>query len=409
MRSRLIVLVLVLSMAVALGFSENSLSSSAVGGNALTAVTAGNNAFAFDLYSVLAKERGRGNLFFSPYSISVALAMTYAGARGETARQMAKTLHFDLAGDKLHPGFAEQMKWFNASGKSYQLAVANALWGQAGTEFNPDFLKITKKYYDSGFKEVDYIHQTEQSRQTINRWVEARTNNKIVELIKPKVIDALTRLVLTNAIYFKGRWESRFQERETREAPFYPAALETVKVPLMRQFGKFKYAEADNWQLLEAPYKGGEIVMDIILPKPNSDINKLGAALRPETVDAWLAGLSARQVEVFLPKFKVEQDLSLGEYLKGLGMTDAFDENRANFSGISKTFLYITKVIHKAFVEVNEEGTEAAAATAVIVGIKSVSAKQPPIFKADHPFFFLIRDLRSGSILFMGRMNNPNS
>ena len=272
---------------------------------AIDAIVAGNNCFAFDLYSAIANEKG--NLFFSPYSISSALAMTYAGARGETAKQMGKTFHFDLATTQLNSGFSELMKRFNASGKSYQLSVANALWGQQGTEFYPEFTRIVKNYYDAGFDEVDYINHTKQARMTINNWVEKKTKHKIMELIKPKVLDNLTRLVLTNAIYFKGRWKLQFKPENTKEATFYTATNEKPKVPLMYQVGKFKYVETDQLQILELPYSGGEIAMDILLPKPQSDLTKLESNLHSVNFESWLDKMSMKQVDVFLPRFKLEK------------------------------------------------------------------------------------------------------
>jgi len=405
MNQRFMIAAIVLVLALVLGFSGVLWSSGVTNRNDLTVVVKGNNVFAFDLYAAIAQEKG--NLFLSPLSVSAALAMTYAGARGETAQQMAKALHFDLAAAKLNPGFSELLKKFNTGGKSYQLAVADALWGQEGTEFYPEFTAISKKYYDAGFKEVDYINKTEQARQTINYWVEARTNHKIVELIKPKILNTLTRLVLTNAIYFKGRWELRFKPERTKLAPFYASAAEKTNAPLMDQFGKFKYAETDGLQILELPYRGGAVAMDILLPKPQSDLAKLESNLQTVNFQSWLNKMSPRKVEVFLPRFKLEKGLSLRNYLQVLGMKDAFNENAADFSGMSKTFLYITQVIHKAFVEVNEEGTEAAAATAVIMVAKSAPIDEPVVFRADHPFCFLIRDIQSGSILFMGRMVEP--
>jgi serpin B len=370
----------------------------------LTAVVRGNNAFAFDLYAELAKDKG--NLFFSPYSISTALAMTYAGARGETARQMEKTLHFGQAGAGLHPGFFELMKRFNASGKSYQIAVANALWGQQGIYFYPEFLEITDRYYEAGFKEVDYIRQTEQARLTINDWVEEKTNHKIVELLKPDVLSCLTRLVLTNAIHFKGKWKLEFKPEATRPEPFYGLAGTKPDVPLMRQRGEFKYVETPQVQVLELPYTGGEIVMDILLPKPESEIVKLEPDFKLTNFESWLDKMESKPVSVFLPRFKLEKELSLIKSLQALGMTAAFDGDSADFSGIANLPLFITHIIHKAFVEVNEEGTEAAAATAVVMDEKAVVA---PVFRADRPFLFLIRDVNSGSILFMGKMADPQS
>lgn len=401
MKIRAIILSVILILVLAFGFSGLGIANQ----DDWSTVVKGNNAFAFDLYSAVAKEKG--NRFLSPYSVSSALAMTYAGARGETAKQMEKTLHFDLAAAKLNPGFSGLMKKFNASGKSYQLSVANALWGQQGTEFHSEFVEITKKYYDAGFKEVDYANKTEQARQKINKWVEVKTKHKIVDLIKPKILNSLTRLVLTNAIYFKGRWGSQFKSKYTKEASFQVSNEEKPNLPLMYQLGKFKYAETDQLQILELPYSGGEIAMDILLPKPESGMISLESNLQPANFRAWLDKMSLKKVDVFLPRFKLEKELLLGNYLKSLGMKDAFDENAANFSGMSKTFLYITHVIHKAFVEVKEEGTEAAAATAVVMGTKSVKIDEPIVFRADHPFIFMIRDLQSGSILFIGRMADP--
>lgn len=401
MKMRAVFLSVLLIMVLAFGLSGSGMADQ----DDWSVVVKGNNDFAFDLYRVTASEKG--NLFFSPYSVSSALAMTYAGARGETAKQMDKALHFDLAANKLNPGFAGLMKQFNASDKAYQLSVANALWGQEGTKFYPEFVEITQKYYDAGFKQVDYINKTEQARQTINNWVETKTNHKIKELIKPKILNELTRLVLTNAIYFKGRWEFRFKPNSTKEAPFYITNEEKTDIPLMYQLGKFKYAETDESQILELSYSGGEVAMDILLPKPKSDLVSLESRLQSANFQSWLDQMSAKRVEVFLPRFKMEKELMLGGYLTNLGMKDAFDENNANFSGISDTFLYITHVIHKAFVEVNEEGTEAAAATGVVMGTKSVNSNKPVVFRADRPFIFLIRDLKSNSILFMGRMVDP--
>jgi serine protease inhibitor len=398
--------VMILISVLLLGCFAISWGSAATGQDDLTAVVKGNNAFAFDLYTKLVNPTG--NLFFSPYSISAALAMTYAGARGETARQMEQALHFGGAAG-LHPGFAKLMRQFNTAGKSYQLAVANALWGQLGTEFYPKFLEITNRYYEAGFKEVDYIRQTEQARLMINDWVETKTNHKIVELIKPGVLNDLTRLVLTNAIYFKGQWESQFDPDATLEKPFYTSAAGKSDVPLMQQLGTFKYTETAQLQLLELPYTGGEIVMDILLPKPGSDLAGLEAGLQLSGFESWLANMELKLVQVFLPRFKLEKELSLVKSLQALGMTDAFDESRADFSGMSDTRFYITHVIHKAYAGINEEGTEAAAATAVVMETKSAPMDHPLIFRADHPFLFLIRDARSGSILFMGRMAEPRS
>ncbi|NPV52948.1 MAG: serpin family protein [Firmicutes bacterium] len=397
---------LLLVCALAAVFSGFGIRVSAIDKADIDSIVAENNSFAFDLYRQLAKDKG--NLFFSPYSISSALAMTYAGARGETAKQMADVMHFSLAPEKLHPALSDLTGMFNAAGKSYQLSVANALWGQVGYKFLPGFLDITNKYYGAGFKEVDYVRAREQARQTINKWVETKTNNKIKDLIGIRDLTPLTRLVLTNAIYFKGKWELQFKPEATRPMPFYISAKEKADVPMMHQVAKFNYAENDQAQILEMPYTGGDLSMVVLLPKPGYELAKLEGMLRPEVIRSWLSQLSSEKVEVFLPRFKLEERFLLNEQLQGLGMIDAFDENAADFSGMTPgRDLHISKVIHKAFVEVNEEGTEAAAATAVIMDTKAMILDVPPVFRADRPFVFLIRDLRSGSILFMGRLADP--
>ena len=370
-------------------------------------VVQGNNAFALDLYAQL-KDRD-GNLFFSPHSISTALAMTYAGARGNTEKQMATVLHFDLEHKRLHPAFRELLGQLETGEgeRGYQLSVANALWGQKGYEFLEKFLNLTKENYGAGLNEVDFIGSTEAARQTINTWVERETEDKIKELIKPGVLDRLTRLVLTNAIYFKGYWASQFKEELTREAPFTLMSGEKVQVPTMHRTADFKYAEAEDFQTLELPYKGGDLSMTIFLPKETDGLAALEQSLTAEKLATWLSTLEEQEVIVALPKFRMTSEFSLAEVLKSMGMTDAFDVKEADLSGMTgKKDLFITAVLHKAFVEVNEEGTEAAAATGVVVGLTAAPPRQP-IFQADHPFLFLIRDLRSNSILFLGRVMDP--
>ena len=398
--------VLLLACVLSAGCSTPKTTTTSVSEGDVTSLVAENSAFALDLYRQLAHEDG--NLFFSPFSISSALAMTYAGAREETARQMAEVMHFSLAPEKLHPAFSELTAMFNAPGKPYQLSVANALWGQVDYEFLADFVEIANKYYGAGFKEVDYARAREQARQTINEWVEGKTNGRIKDIVQPDDLTELTRLVLTNAIYFKGKWRSEFKPEATKPMPFRVSANEQVDVPMMHQIGKFNYAEDDQAQVLELPYAGGDLSMLILLPKPGHELVELENMLRPDLVQSWLSQLSEEQVEVFLPRFKLEERFVLNEQLKQLGMVDAFDETKADFSGMTaEPQLYISMVSHKAFVDVNEEGTEAAAATAVVMNAKSMIVAGPRLFRADHPFIFAIRDLRSGSILFMGRLCNP--
>jgi serpin B len=392
-------------LVVVFAFASTMASPSSVSAEDVEALVRGNNAFALDLYSALSS--CDGNLFISPYSISSALAMTYAGAHGNTAAQMADVLHYDLPPDRLHQSFSELSKLLNAGGKGYQLSVANALWSQVGLRFLPEYISIAERCYDAGLKEVDFVNRTEEARLIINRWVEEKTEHKIVDLIAPRVLDPLTRLVLTNAIYFKGQWEQQFTPDQTEEASFYLSNEEQAVVPFMHQIGKFKYGETSNAQVLELPYSGNELAMTILLPKPDSSLSKFEEAMQTDGIQSVLEALCPARVDVSIPRFRFDAELSLSGYLQQLGMTDAFDDNAADFSGISDTFLYITHVLHKAFIEVNEEGTEAAAATAVVMGTKSIQLDLPEAFVADRPFVFLIRDLRTGSILFMGRMADP--
>lgn len=369
------------------------------------AIVEGNNRFAFDLYGQLRQQEG--NLFFSPASVSTALAMTSVGARGQTAEQMNKALHFSLEQDRLHPAFGLLHRDFNDKHKGYQLSVANALWGQKGYSFLTDFVKLTKDHYGAGFQEVDFAGDAEQARQTINAWVEKQTQDKIKELFKPNTLNADSRLVLTNAIYFKGDWAKKFDKQATRDESFLGTA-QKIKVPLMRQSGKFKYLAGDTFQALELPYVGMELSMVILLPKKVDGLSEFEKSLTAANLAAWLEKMRETEMDdVLLPRFKTTAEFQLNRELTALGMTDAFVPDKADFSGMNgKRDLFISRVVHKAFVDVNEEGTEAAAATGVEVGVTSAPA-QRNVFRADHPFMFLIRDNRFGGILFLGRLVNP--
>ncbi|MBC8217171.1 MAG: serpin family protein [Planctomycetes bacterium] len=395
------------------------------------AVVQGNNKFAVGLYARL---RGNeGNLFFSPYSISTALGMTYAGARGATAGQMAQVMQFPternkaLGGDnedklsyriekrlmsdeRLAAAFGRLQKTLKADPekKGYELSVANALWGQRGYEFREQFLEVVRAGYHSGLSEVDFAGATESARRTINAWVEKKTNKKIKELIKPGVLNRLTRLVLTNAIYFKGNWESEFKKGRTQPGTFTLADGNKVDVPMMNQTEEFGYMDTGGFQALELPYVDNELSMIILLPKKTDGLSDFEKTLTSKNLSGWLGTLYKRKVIVSIPKFKMTSQFSLASVLKSMGMSDAFVPGAADFSGMNgRRDLFISAVIHKAYVEVNEEGTEAAAATAVAIGVTSVGPSRPPVFRADHPFLFLIRDNRSGSILFIGRVMNP--
>lgn len=364
----------------------------------------GNTTFALDLYGQLKQQPG--NLFFSPYSISTALAMTYAGARGRTENEMAAVMHFPDQ-KTTHPGFAALLKQIDAAQgkKSVILRVANALWAQKGHPFLKPFLSLVKKNYNSEVKPVDFRAAPEPARREINAWVSKKTEHKIEDLLPPGILNSLNRLVLVNAVYFKGRWAEQFAASDTKNAPFHLTPDKTAPVPMMYKNASFGYTENSLLQALELPYAGNTCSMVVLLPK--SDLSTLEKELTADNLSRWLAGLKRREVSVWLPKYKLTSAFSLKETLAGLGMHDAFDPANADFSGMDgRRELSIGGVIHKAYVDVNEEGTEAAAATAVVMMKLSAPAHRTE-FRADHPFLFLIRDKTTGSILFLGRVVNP--
>ena len=371
------------------------------------AVVEGNTAFALDLYRQLMVNQG--NLCFSPYSISTALAMTYAAARGETERQMAKALHFTLPQDTLHPAFAGLETSLGEAQKkgSVELLVANSLWPQKGLSLREGFLEVMNTNYKTLITALDY-HRTEEARQTINRWVENKTRDKIKDLIPVGVLDPATVLVLANAIYFKGKWENPFDPKLTQNGLFHLTAGKTITTPMMKHRElKCGYYQDTEVQVLDIPYAGREISMLVILPKQVDGLAQLErdltAAKLREWARKWDVGDAGRAVEVSFPKFRITSDFSLEPALKALGMANAFSPG-ADFSGMfGAGGVWIDAVLHKAFVEVNEEGTEAAAATAVVMKSSAV-----PRFRADHPFLFLIRDRQTGSVLFLGRVLNPS-
>jgi len=366
-------------------------------------LTRDNTDFALRLYNRLAAEEG--NLFLSPHSISTALAMTWAGARGDTAREMATALGFTLDQKRLHPAFAgleaELERARRESGVT--LATANALWPQQGFDFARQFLDMVEANYDAELRTLDFVRETEKARLTINGWVEEQTADRIKDLIQPGVLGPATRLVLTNAIYFKGLWKHPFKEKLTRDQSFTLAGGHRVDVPMMRIREDFGYGEADGLQLLRLPYGEGGLAMVILLPEAGG-LSALEAKLDHARLGEWLAGLMIEEVDVHLPRFRFTMEFQLNAALTALGMKTAFGE-RADFSGMSKEPLFLSAVIHKAFVEVNEEGTEAAAATAGVVAMTAMP-RPPKVFRADRPFIFMI--LGGGDeILFMGRTADP--
>jgi serpin B len=371
----------------------------------------GNNTFAVELYSHLRNQSG--NLFFSPASVSTALAMTYAGARGDTATQMANTLHYNLPPAQLHPAMGALLNSFNAAHDGYQLHVANALWAQQGYSFLDAFLKLNKSNYGAGFHRVDFKGAAEATRQTINQWTEQQTENKIKDLLRPGVLKPDTRLVLTNAIYFKSAWQTTFKKSQTENENFYLSDQhKNVTAPLMHRTGRFNYYSGDTFQVLEIPYKNEELSLIVFLPNNHNGLADFERLLTASNMQQWLGQLSpVPEVEVTIPKFKLAEQIDLAGTLSSMGMPLAFDNHAADFPAITgKPELFISAVIHKAFIDVNEDGTEAAAATAAVFGMLAVAPRpheQPIVFRADHPFLYLIRDNHSGSILFMGRVTDP--
>jgi len=382
----------------------------------LTTLVDGNNAFAFDLYQALREVDG--NLFFSPYSISLALAMTYAGARGETERQMADTLHFILPQNRLPPAFnsldtelagrGEGAR--GQDGEGFRLNIVNAIWGQKGYQFLPSFLDLLAENYGAGLRILDFIKAPEESRITINNWVSDQTEARIEDLIPRRAINELTRLVLTNAIYFNAAWQYPFQEHMTVDRLFYLLDGGEVTVPMMKQTEWFGYAEGDGYQAVELHYDGGELSMMLLLPQAGQ-FEVFEGSLDAQRVGAIVKDLEFRRVTLTMPKFEFRSRFMLGGTLAGMGMPIAFSMGAADFSGMTgNSELFIADVVHKAFVSVDEAGTEAAAATAVVVAPGILPPPPDPIeVTVDRPFIFLIRDIETEAILFVGLVINPGA
>ncbi len=363
----------------------------------------GNTRFALDLYVQLSRKEG--NLFFSPYSISTALAMSWSGARNNTEKEMADTLHFPMGQAKVHQTFAGLEKGLAeilARG-DVSLTTANSIWPQAGLPLLDGYVQCLSENYGVAATPLDYVRETEAARQTINRWVEEKTREKIRELIRPGDLDPSTVMVLVNAIHFKGDWASKFKEKSTRPADFTLPDGTVKQVATMFQTGSFDVGGDKEVELLELPYQGGDLSMLILLPRDRQGLPALENGLTPERLVTLLGSLHEMKVSVWLPKFKFTWGTTdLVGPLQALGMKEAFTRS-ADFSGMdgSKGY-FISLVLHKAFIEVNEQGSEAAAATAVVH-----KRSMPPRFQVNHPFLFLIRDNVSGSILFLGRVADP--
>lgn len=377
----------------------------------LDTLVAGNSEFALELYRQLSAGDD-GNLFFSPYSLSVALAMTYAGAEGTTKEQMADTLNFILEDADLHAAFnklAIELAGRGEGNKSedeegFKLNIANAIWGQVEYAFLSEYLDTLAVNYDAGLRLLDFVNDPEACRQTINEWVSQQTEGKIEDLIKEGIISEVTRLVLTNAIYFNAAWECPFDEDNTADGTFYLADGSEVTVSMMHQTEDFNYNTGDGYQAVELKYDGNELSMVIILPE-NGTFEQFERSLDAAKLQEIIDGLHTASVTLSMPKFEYESQFSVKDALEAMGMTNAFDM-AADFSGMDGTYdLYIEDVVHKAYVSVDEAGTEAAAASAVVMNLKAVLEQAEVTL--DHSFIYLIRDIETGTILFIGSVVNP--
>lgn len=371
-----------------------------------------NNAFAFDMLQQLRKQPG--NLAYSPASISLALAMTYGGAKGDTAAQMAKVLRLPQDAAAVHGSWQTVLAGWQQAGDDYELSVANRLFGQKTSTFEKPFLALTASSYGAPLELRDFAANAEAERQYINGWVQQKTNDRIKDLIPKMGLPPDTRLVLTNAIYFKAQWRKPFLKAGTEDGDFFVKGGK-VTAKMMNGSQHAGYAEVDGVQLLDLPYKGSSFSMMLVLPTAKAGLPAVEAALNAEKFSGWVEALDNSKVSVTMPRFKVDppKSLSLKKMLSAMGMPLPFIRGKADFTGIANPTdpddrLNIGDVFHKAFVEVDEKGTEAAAATAVVMVRKGAGlGVKPKVFKADHPFLFIIRDVNTQAILFVGRVANP--
>ncbi len=368
----------------------------------------GGTAFTMNLYRQLATKE-KGNIFFSPYSISLALAMAYGGARGETATEMARVLGFTLPPDRLHPALAELSQHLekvgNEAGQTF--SVANAAWLNTSLKVQPEYLKLIGDYYSNELRQLDFCKAT-RAQKTINDWVAQKTRDHIKDLIPDGVLTCDTMLVLTNAVYFLGEWADKFDLKQTKPGPFWQTPDKKIEAPFMYRMGDYSYNEAEGWQVLELPYREKHLSMLVLLPNTKGALTQEEKGLNPEKLANLIRDLKPHKVEVTFPRFEVKASYGLNGYLKSLGMVTAF-EPQADFERITTQHkLWIDLVIHKAWVKVEEKGTEAAAATGVVMTKTAAPVPKPiVVFKADHPFLFFIRDRETGFILFWGRLSNP--
>lgn len=372
------------------------------------------NRFALDLYQDVQKTDG--NLIFSPASLSVALTMTWAGAAGHTATEMQQVLHLSDNPTAVHGGFKQMRRIFRRSNAPFTIHVANRLWGEQGFHFEDPFLTTLKDNYGAGLERLNFSKEPNQSRLVINDWVADQTHDRIKDLLPQDAITTTTRLVLTNAVYFLANWQNAFDPKMTERADFH-TAQKPVKSMLMTTKQVLPYTEDADWQILVLPYETGDLDFVVMLPQGDrrredlaAKLDDLTAKLTFKQLEDYAFALHETEVRCQLPRFKIEAQFGMNETLQSMGMTTAFDEKTADFSGMTgDDNLFISDVVHKAFIEVDEKGTEAAAATGVVVSLKSAMPEKPVQFIANHPFLFMIRHHDSRLILFMGRVTNPNA
>ncbi|XP_015988199.2 serpin B11 [Rousettus aegyptiacus] len=392
----------------------------------MDSLSTANVEFCLDMFKELNNNSVGNNIFFSPLSLLYALSMILLGARGNSAQQVEKVLHFNHIAESLKPEFKGSAKCsqtgrihsefgvlfsqLNQPDSNYTLSIANRLYGTKAMSFHQQYLSCSEKFYQARLQTVDFEQSTEETRQTINAWVERKTNGKITDLFGKGTIDPSCVMVLVNAIYFKGQWQNKFQERETIKTPFQLSEGKSVTVEMMYQTGTFKLAsiQEPQMQVLELPYVHKKLSMIILLPADTAALEQVEKQLNVKTFHEWTSSsdMVEREVEVHLPRFKLEIKYELNSLLKSLGMTDVFNQVKANLTGISPDKgLHLSKVIHKSYVDVNEEGTEAAAATGDNLVVKRLPIRAK--FMANRPFLFFIRHLDTNTILFCGKLASP--
>ena len=363
-----------------------------------------NNQFAFDFLKQVSSEE-KGNIFFSPFSLSTAMGMTYAGSRGTSQDQIAKVFHFTSNSEEFHKQQGNTIKQLNSKADSIQLDIVNTLWAEKTYPFKKSYNKLIGMAYATTVKPMDFINKSEECRLAINDDIYRTTHEKIKDLLPDGSLNSLTRLILTNAIYFKADWKIMFKKDKTRDADFLITPSEKTRCKMMWVKNKFNYYEDSRFQAIELPYARYNFSMVIILPLVNQPLDELTGSLSSSTLDDILKGLNNQEITVLIPQFKLSNGYQLKQILSKMGMPQPFSDD-ADFTGMTlSSNLKISDVYHKAFIEVNEQGTEAAAATAVVIAMKSIVREK--YFIANRPFLFLIREKSTGTILFMGRIVNP--